>query len=77
MARRVRTIDDGEEIFPGVRASFAPEHTVGHTTYTITGGDRRLIAFGDALHSPVQVTHPEWSCGIDHDPAESAAAWSN
>ncbi|TYB94344.1 MBL fold metallo-hydrolase [Micromonospora sp. WP24] len=71
-APQVRTVEDGEEIFPGVRASFAAGHTVGHTTYTITGGGRRLIAFGDALHAPIQVTHPEWSCGIDHDPAESA-----
>ncbi|MCO5994204.1 MBL fold metallo-hydrolase [Actinoallomurus rhizosphaericola] len=71
-ASRVHPAEDGEEIFPGVRASFAAGHTIGHTTYTITGGDRRLIAFGDALHAPVQVTHPEWSCGIDHDPAESA-----
>lgn len=71
-APRVRAIEDGEEIFPGVRASFAAGHTVGHTTYTIGGGDRRLIAFGDALHSPVQVAHPEWSCGLDHDPVESA-----
>ncbi|MGI5228745.1 MBL fold metallo-hydrolase [Actinoallomurus sp. CA-142502] len=71
-APRVHAVEDGEEIFPGVRASFAAGHTVGHTTYTITGGGRRLLAFGDALHSPVQVAHPEWSCGIDHDPAESA-----
>ncbi|NUR87129.1 MAG: MBL fold metallo-hydrolase [Nonomuraea sp.] len=71
-APKVRTVEDGEEIFPGVRASYAAGHTFGHTTYTISGGGRRLIAFGDALHSAVQVTHPEWSCGIDHDPAESA-----
>ncbi|MEW9551123.1 MBL fold metallo-hydrolase [Nonomuraea sp. NPDC050783] len=72
LAPAVRPVADGEEIFPGVRVSFAAGHTAGHTAYTITGGGRRLIAFGDALHSPVQVTHPEWSCGIDHDPAESA-----
>ncbi|MFB9832474.1 MBL fold metallo-hydrolase [Actinoallomurus acaciae] len=72
-APRVRAIGDGEEIFPGVRAAFAPGHTVGHTAYTVSGGDRRLIAFGDALHSPVQVAHPEWSCGLDHDPVGSAA----
>ncbi|WP_432925497.1 MBL fold metallo-hydrolase [Microbispora sp. CA-135349] len=71
-ASRVHPAADGEEIFPGVRARFAAGHTVGHTTYVISAGDRRLIAFGDALHSPVQVTRPEWSCGIDHDPAESA-----
>lgn len=68
IAPRVRTIDDGEEIFPGVRVWYTP----GHTAYIVTGGGRRLIAFGDALHSPVQVTHPEWSCAVDHDPAESA-----
>ncbi|RKN21351.1 MBL fold metallo-hydrolase [Micromonospora musae] len=68
----VRTVQDGEEIFPGVRASFSIGHTVGHTTYTITGGGRRLIAFGDAMHAPVQVTHPEWGCGIDHDTADAA-----
>ncbi|RLP98240.1 MBL fold metallo-hydrolase [Micromonospora sp. CV4] len=71
-APRVRTVEDGEEIFPGVRVSFSLGHTVGHATYTITGGDRRLIAFGDAMHAPIQVTHPEWGCGIDHDPADAA-----
>ncbi|MCK2222032.1 MBL fold metallo-hydrolase (plasmid) [Actinomadura sp. ATCC 31491] len=72
LAPNVRPAADGEEIFPGVRASFTPGHTAGHTAYTITGGGRRLIAFGDALHAPLQVTYPEWSCGIDHDPDESA-----
>jgi glyoxylase-like metal-dependent hydrolase (beta-lactamase superfamily II) len=71
-APRVRTVEDGEEVFPGVRVSFGHGHTIGHTMYTITDGERRLIAFGDALHTPVQVTHPEWLCGIDHDAAESA-----
>lgn len=71
-APRVRTVEDGEEIFPGVRASFSLGHTVGHVTYTITGGGRRLIAFGDAMHAPVQVTYPEWGCGIDHDPVDAA-----
>ncbi|MFG1948884.1 MBL fold metallo-hydrolase [Nonomuraea sp. NPDC048826] len=70
---RVRTVEDGEEIFPGVRAAFAPGHTAGHTTYVVTGGGLRLIVLGDALHTPVQVARPEWSCVLDHDPAESAA----
>jgi hypothetical protein len=37
----------------------------------ITGGDRRLIAFGDALHSPIQIRHPEWSAVADHDTGQS------
>ncbi|MBF8192838.1 MBL fold metallo-hydrolase [Nonomuraea sp. K274] len=73
LAPRVRTIGDGEEIFPGVRMSLTPGHTIGHAAYTITSGGRRLIAFGDALHSPVQVGRPDWSAVSDLDSAESTA----
>ncbi|MBB5116999.1 metallo-beta-lactamase [Streptomyces eurocidicus] len=69
---RVRTVADGEEIFPGVRVMLTPGHTAGHAAYVITDGGRRLIAFGDALHSPIQVDHPEWSAVVDHDPVRSA-----
>ncbi|WP_392896475.1 MBL fold metallo-hydrolase [Streptomyces sp. LN699] len=67
LAPRVRTITDGREIFPGVRVRITPGHTVGHAEYVITGGGRRLIAFGDAVHSPIQIDHPEWSAAFDHD----------
>ncbi|MFD8578706.1 MBL fold metallo-hydrolase [Streptomyces virginiae] len=72
LAPRVRTVADGQEVFPGVRVRIAPGHTVGHAEYVITGGGRRLIAFGDALHSPIQVDHPDWSSGFDHDRALTA-----
>lgn len=68
---RIRTLADGQEIFPGVRARISAGHTVGHTEYVITGGGKRLIAFGDALHSPIQVEHPEWSSAVDYDTARS------
>jgi glyoxylase-like metal-dependent hydrolase (beta-lactamase superfamily II) len=71
-AGRVRTTTDGEEIFPGVRVRTTSGHTAGHTLYEIVSGGRRLLAFGDALHSPVQVDHPEISAAVDHDPALSA-----
>ncbi|SHG24467.1 MBL fold metallo-hydrolase [Streptoalloteichus hindustanus] len=72
LAPRVRTVTDGEEIFPGVRVLLTPGHTAGHAAYVLTSGDRRLIAFGDLLHSPIQVAHPEWSAASDHDPAQAA-----
>ncbi|MGW6856927.1 MBL fold metallo-hydrolase [Streptomyces xanthophaeus] len=72
LAPRVRTVTDGEEVFPGVRVRFTPGHTVGHAEYVITGGGRRLIAFGDAVHSPLQIDHPHWSAAFDHDPARTA-----
>ncbi|MFC5148035.1 MBL fold metallo-hydrolase [Streptomyces aureoversilis] len=69
---RLRTVADGEEIFPGVRVMLTPGHTAGHSAYVVTGGGRRLIAFGDALHSPIQIAHPEWSAVVDHDARQSA-----
>jgi glyoxylase-like metal-dependent hydrolase (beta-lactamase superfamily II) len=48
-----------------------PGHTPGHTAYVIGSGDLRLIAFGDAMHSPIQVDHPEWSAAPDHDPKQA------
>jgi glyoxylase-like metal-dependent hydrolase (beta-lactamase superfamily II) len=74
MASKVRTVADGEEIFPGVRVQHTLGHTAGHAAYVITGGDRRLIAFGDAMHSPIQVSHPEWSAVVDHDTGQSEPA---
>ncbi|WP_367131463.1 MULTISPECIES: MBL fold metallo-hydrolase [Streptomyces] len=68
----LRTVTDGEEIFPGVRVMLTPGHTAGHAAYVITGGGRRLIAFGDALHTPVQIARPEWSAVVDHDARQSA-----
>ena len=68
---RVHTIGDGEEIFPGVRVYLTQGHTAGHAVYVISAGKQRLIAFGDAMHSPVQVTHPEWAAVSDHDPRKS------
>ncbi|MEC4020276.1 MBL fold metallo-hydrolase [Streptomyces sp. H27-D2] len=79
---RVRMVEQGEEIFPGVRVLATPGHTPGHAAFEITSvgagagdeagaGDgsevQRLIAFGDALHSPVQVRHPEWTVVADAD----------
>lgn len=82
LAPKVRTVADGQEIFPGVRVRFIPGHTPGHAAYVITPGGQgameqgtggqRLIAFGDALHSPIQVGRPEWSAAPDHDSARSA-----
>ncbi|MEV4433510.1 MBL fold metallo-hydrolase [Streptomyces sp. NPDC049555] len=72
LAPHVRTITDGQEIFPGVHVRIVPGHTVGHAEYVITGGGRRLIAFGDAMHTPLQVDHPDWSVAFDHDATRTA-----
>ncbi|MEV7388077.1 MULTISPECIES: MBL fold metallo-hydrolase [unclassified Streptomyces] len=72
MESRTRLVLPGEEIFPGVHALALPGHTAGHTGFVIASRGTRLLAFGDALLSPLQVRHPEWSAGHDDDPAQSA-----
>lgn len=74
IAPRVRQVGDDEEIFPGVRVQLSAGHTAGHATYVITAGDQRVLAFGDAMHSPVQVINPDWGAESDRDSAQAAAA---
>ncbi|MEU6393692.1 MBL fold metallo-hydrolase [Streptomyces sp. NPDC046939] len=73
LAPLVRPVTDGQEIFPGVHVRISAGHTAGHAEYVIAGGGERLIAFGDSLHSPIQVAHPAWSSAFDHDPTGAAA----
>jgi glyoxylase-like metal-dependent hydrolase (beta-lactamase superfamily II) len=73
VAPRVRTVADGEEIFPGVHVLLSPGHTSGHATYAITASGRRVLAFGDAMHSAVQVIDPDWGAVSDHDIHQAAA----
>ncbi|MBF6214348.1 MBL fold metallo-hydrolase [Nocardia puris] len=70
--RQVSPVEEGDEIFPGVRALALPGHTVGHTGYVLESHGQRLIAFGDALHSSLQIAHPELSAVADLDPMRSA-----
>ncbi|MFI6779216.1 MBL fold metallo-hydrolase [Nocardia sp. NPDC050412] len=70
---QVHTIADGEEIFPGVRALATPGHSLGHLAYEITSSHNRLIVFGDAMQTPLQITHPELNAAVDANPAESTS----
>lgn len=68
---RVRTVADGTEVFPGVHLRLTPGHSAGHASYVIRAGGQRVIAFGDAFHSPLQIAHPLWENALDHDRALS------
>ncbi|WP_051951130.1 MBL fold metallo-hydrolase [Actinacidiphila yeochonensis] len=69
---RTTAVADGTEIAEGVRAWALPGHTTGHTAWILDTGDgRRIVAFGDAMHSPVQVEHPDWDVVLDQDRAEA------
>jgi glyoxylase-like metal-dependent hydrolase (beta-lactamase superfamily II) len=65
---RLVLIKDGEEIAPGVWSLHAPGHTPGHTGLYIESHADRLIHLVDAMHTGVQIPHPEWSVTFDTDP---------
>jgi glyoxylase-like metal-dependent hydrolase (beta-lactamase superfamily II) len=73
LAPQVRIVAEGEEIFPGVSVRLAPGHSAGHATYVINADGKRVIAFGDAFHSPLQISHPRWQNTFDHDHAQSTS----
>ncbi|RJQ78686.1 MBL fold metallo-hydrolase [Pseudonocardiaceae bacterium YIM PH 21723] len=70
---RYEYVAEGEQVFPGVKAVSSAGHTPGHVSYVITAGGHRVIAFGDIMHAPIQIAHPEWATAPDMDPAAAVA----
>jgi glyoxylase-like metal-dependent hydrolase (beta-lactamase superfamily II) len=64
---QVRTVTEDQEIFPGVTVRYASGHSAGHAAYVISAGGQKVIAFGDAFHTPLQVIHPLWRNVFDFD----------
>ncbi|MEV6411017.1 MBL fold metallo-hydrolase [Kribbella sp. NPDC051718] len=64
-------LTDGEQLFPGLTALASPGHTRGHTSYLIEREGQQLLVFGDVMHSPVQVSRPEFNSCFEADPASS------
>ncbi|MEU1272529.1 MBL fold metallo-hydrolase [Streptomyces sp. NPDC005799] len=69
---RTRPVLAGDEIFPGVHALDLSGHGAEQGGFVIASHGTRLLAFGDALVSSLQIRHPEWSAIPDADPARSA-----
>jgi glyoxylase-like metal-dependent hydrolase (beta-lactamase superfamily II) len=73
LAPQVRTMAEGQEIFPGVHVRYTPGHSAGHAACVISAGGQKVIAFGDAFHTPIQITHPLWQNTFDHDHQQSTS----
>lgn len=60
MQRRVETTAAGDELMPGVVVLALPGHTPGHQGYLLSSGGAQMLVFGDAMHTSLQVAHPDW-----------------
>jgi len=59
------------EIAPGARLIALPGHAPGQIGLELATGAPPVILCGDAIHSPVQVCHPDWSSAFCFDPAQA------
>lgn len=72
-ADRLKLVEDGAEIAPGVTMEIVPGHTMGHAALHIDGGDRQLMMVTDAVHSiDLQTALPEQGTMFDTDAALAA-----
>jgi len=70
---RVKLVENGAEIAPGVTMELSPGHTMGHAVVHIDGGDNQLLMVADTLHSAdLHTAIPELGFSFDTDPALAA-----
>jgi glyoxylase-like metal-dependent hydrolase (beta-lactamase superfamily II) len=50
-AGMLHPFDAGDALFPGIRATPARGHTVGHTGYLVESQGKQLLLWGDIIHS--------------------------
>lgn len=68
---RLRMVQDGQEVLPGVVAMAAPGHTPGHTAFRLQSGDQTLLLGGDlAHHHLIFPRFPEVRFAYDTDPPQ-------
>jgi glyoxylase-like metal-dependent hydrolase (beta-lactamase superfamily II) len=73
-AGKVKTFDDGAELFPGVLSVATPGHTPGHTFYQVTSKGEKIMFWGDIMHAaPVQFPNPDVTIAFDVDSKAAAA----
>ncbi len=72
VADKVRKVDGGAVLAPGVTAIAAHGHTPGHTLFRVESQDKRFTYLGDLSNVPALfVRQPDWAVQFDMD-AEAA-----
>lgn len=65
---RLKLVEDGADIAPGIRAMHLPGHTPGHTGLMLSSGDETLLIWADIVHlGPVQFARPALTIPFDVD----------
>ncbi|WBU52981.1 MBL fold metallo-hydrolase [Paracoccus sp. SCSIO 75233] len=64
----VEYVDDGDEIYPGLRVEAAPGHTATQLVLKHDGPDGAFVISADILHYPIQIYEPHVTSRFCEDP---------
>jgi glyoxylase-like metal-dependent hydrolase (beta-lactamase superfamily II) len=70
---RVRLLEGGEEILPGIQVVESFGHTPGLMSVEIRSQGESLLYFSDAFLHEIQIEHPDWYAPVDMNPEEMIA----
>jgi glyoxylase-like metal-dependent hydrolase (beta-lactamase superfamily II) len=74
LGRRVTPHAWDTEVAPGVTAVGTPGHSIGHTSYIVSSGGKRVFVQQDVCNNAVLFTrHPGWHGFFDQDPVQAEA----
>ena len=74
LGRKVTTYAWDKEIVPGVTAVGTPGHSIGHTSYIVASGGKKLFVQSDVCNNvAVFAPYPDWHGFFDQDPPKAAA----
>ena len=68
LEERVELIDGESTVLPGITITPTFGHTPGHCSFIVSSGTKRAVVLGDAVHCPLQISHPEWAFTADVNP---------
>jgi glyoxylase-like metal-dependent hydrolase (beta-lactamase superfamily II) len=74
LGRKVTVYKWDQEVAPGVTAVATPGHSIGHTSYMVSSGGKRVFVQQDVCNNiAVFAPHPDWHGFFDQDPPKAAA----
>jgi glyoxylase-like metal-dependent hydrolase (beta-lactamase superfamily II) len=74
LGRKVTVYGWDKEVVPGVTAVGTPGHSIGHTSFVVASGGKRVFVQSDVCNNVfVFAPRPAWQGFFDQDPAQAAA----
>ncbi len=74
LGRKVTAYAWDKEVAPGVTAVGTPGHSIGHTSFVVASGGKKIFVQSDVCNNfAVFAPHPDWHGFFDQDPPKAAA----